>query len=558
MPAFPAFMDQEFTMSQPANSTPLQSYARALTILMGGVIAALPAWPTAVMAQSTSFIDGFVTTPGSPPQADTTVAAGGGMTMVINNDPTGKGESQFIVQSGPGKDATPLIVTDMQGTAINTADTGGLATNIGSANAAAGTVLIRSGVDSVVNTSIRAVTVLGPNIYINNVGTDPIAPLSPPTGDTTIGNATGTVTLLGTTNINGQGIADTTIGNGTGSITLLGPTRINTDGTGATDIGNGNADTVVTATGGTGRLSLANDSAVIGVDGGGSFSAGSGSAMISGTGPLATNGTSGTSSGMGAGAVTVHSAARTIAPGTTINNALAGKSYQTQVNGNMYVDGNMYINGTIDYVSSNSATTTVIGEGTATSTLVSANQGTTGGTAIVMKGATGTRAVVDNGVISMTSSGQAAESSVAMTLTDGVGNTHGLAITESNTVLSGGTHSTSMVLDDGGVTFRDTSGGGPARLTGVADGSGDFDATNYRQLRNVIRGVASATAIANIPQVDPGKRFAVGVGLGAFDGQTAVAVGASVRYRPNLVMKLSVGTVSGTKPTVGMGAAMSW
>jgi hypothetical protein len=72
---------------------------------------------------------------------------------------------------------------------------------------------------------------------------------------------------------------------------------------------------------------------------------------------------------------------------------LNGKTYQNKVNGNLLVDGNVYINGTLDYVSSNSANTTVVGVG-GTSNL-SSTQGTTAGTAIVMKGSAGTQTVVD-------------------------------------------------------------------------------------------------------------------------------------------------------------------
>lgn len=50
------------------------------------------------------------------------------------------------------------------------------------------------------------------------------------------------------------------------------------------------------------------------------------------------------------------------------------------------MDGNVYINGTLDYVSSNSASTTVIGTDEGTSIFEDASQGTIGGTNIVMKG----------------------------------------------------------------------------------------------------------------------------------------------------------------------------
>jgi autotransporter adhesin len=75
----------------------------------------------------------------------------------------------------------------------------------------------------------------------------------------------------------------------------------------------------------------------------------------------------------------------------------------------------------------------------------------------------------------------------------------------------------------------------------------------------VSQGIASTTAIANIPQVDQDKTFAVGVGVGSFNSQSAVAVGATFRPMPNAVLKASVGTGgSGGKVVFGAGAAMSF
>jgi hypothetical protein len=66
------------------------------------------------------------------------------------------------------------------------------------------------------------------------------------------------------------------------------------------------------------------------------------------------------------------------------------------------------------------------------------------------------------------------------------GQAHGLAVNQNRTVLSGGTRSTSLTLNDDGATFANTATGGPARVTGVADGAHNFDAINYGQLRGGI------------------------------------------------------------------------
>jgi hypothetical protein len=116
----------------------------------------------------------------------------------------------------------------------------------------------------------------------------------------------------------------------------------------------------------------------------------------------------------------------------------------------------------LDYVSSNSANTTVVGA-TGTSNLSSA-QGTTAGTAIVMKGSAGTQTVVDaNGKLSNIVTAGAAQSTAALTLTNGDGNTHGIVVTETQTTMSGGRNSTSMTLHDDGATFANSTNGQTAR-----------------------------------------------------------------------------------------------
>ena len=71
-------------------------------------------------------------------------------------------------------------------------------------------------------------------------------------------------------------------------------------------------------------------------------------------------------------------------------------------------------------------------------------------------------------------------------------------------------------------------------------------------------GIASSVAMANIPLVDTGKTFAVGVGLGGYDGQSALALGASYRISPNGVFRASVSTGSAAKTAVGAGVSFSW
>ena len=309
----------------------------------------------------------------------------------------------------------------------------------------------------------------------------------------------------------------------------------NNIGTGAAfastnNIGSTNAGTTVIATGGNSVLSVANTQA--------SLTAGA---------VLGTNGTVGTTSGSGSGGLTVYNTAQTIGPNTTIRTALSptgildGKTYQNKVNGNLLVDGNVYINGTLDYVSSNSANTTVVG-GAGTSNLNS-TQGTTAGTAIVMKGSAGTQTVVDgHGKLTNIVTTGAAQSTAALTLTNGDGNTHGIVVTETQTTVSGGRLSTAMTLNDDGATFSNTTNGEPVRVHGIADGTAPHDAVNVQQLG---AGLAMVAGLAALPQVEQGKKFAIGLGTGGYMSHVSLAGGLSARIRDNFVVKAGAAFVPG-------------
>lgn len=190
---------------------------------------------------------------------------------------------------------------------------------------------------------------------------------------------------------------------------------------------------------------------------------------------------------------------------------------------------------------------------------------TTGEMAIVNLGQAGRHATIgSDGTITMTSAA-ATESTASLTLTNGLGNTHGIAITERQTVLSGGTRTTALTLNDTGATF--STDGRPARVTGVADGSSDFDAVNFRQLKRLVnetetklsRGTAGVAALGGIPQVDTNKTVSLGGGVGVYNGQAAWAVGASVRLAKNAVIKAGVSfSNSSDSITSGIGMAFSW
>lgn len=75
--------------------------------------------------------------------------------------------------------------------------------------------------------------------------------------------------------------------------------------------------------------------------------------------------------------------------------------------------------------------------------------------------------------------------------------------------------------------------------------------------RNAYSGIAATTALTMVPEVDPGRRFALGVGAATYRGYQAVAVGASARVNDRVKLKAGVGIASGG-PTAGIGASMQW
>ncbi|MGW8169889.1 MAG: YadA-like family protein [Sulfurovaceae bacterium] len=124
-----------------------------------------------------------------------------------------------------------------------------------------------------------------------------------------------------------------------------------------------------------------------------------------------------------------------------------------------------------------------------------------------------------------------------------------------NETSDGGTeiYTTTTMYDDLDMTDN--------QIHGLAPGTLGTDAVNLNQLNGIendmSKGIAAATALANIPQVDQGKTYSLGIGYGHFNGENALAIGGSWRYNTDGIMKVSVGT-GGSGATVGVGTAMSW
>jgi autotransporter adhesin len=112
------------------------------------------------------------------------------------------------------------------------------------------------------------------------------------------------------------------------------------------------------------------------------------------------------------------------------------------------------------------------------------------------------------------------------------------------------------------------SSGSERRITNVAPGVNSTDAVNVSQLRGVQQninhiakkayaGVAGATALTMIPDVDAGKKFALGLGVGNYQGTAATAIGFTARLTENIKLRGGV-SASSSGSTAGVGVSYQW
>lgn len=71
-------------------------------------------------------------------------------------------------------------------------------------------------------------------------------------------------------------------------------------------------------------------------------------------------------------------------------------------------------------------------------------------------------------------------------------------------------------------------------------------------------GVSAAFASAGIPQVTDGQRFAMGAGIGGYEGESALAVGFSTRVTHAVVLKASVASDSQSGFGYNAGVSVGW
>jgi hypothetical protein len=221
--------------------------------------------------------------------------------------------------------------------------------------------------------------------------------------------------------------------------------------------------------------------------------------------------------------------------------------------------GNLKVMGTTTLQGATTVNNTLAVNGA--TTVVGATNINTTGTAATSIGNADAAATVVGNVVTATAGNSALalqNGEARVTVTNSLGNTHGLVVGESSTTLSGGTRSTNLTLNDNGATFSNAATGAPTRVTGVANGAGDFDAVNVRQFSAAVAGVAAS---ANIPGLDTNKTTSVGVGLGSYMNSQALAFGGSYRFSDKGVLRASLATglnTGGSKTTFGIGAGWSW
>ncbi len=72
------------------------------------------------------------------------------------------------------------------------------------------------------------------------------------------------------------------------------------------------------------------------------------------------------------------------------------------------------------------------------------------------------------------------------------------------------------------------------------------------------RGIAIATALASMPDLEPGKRMGLGIGTGTYDGHNAVSAAFIVRASDNAKFRVNAGTAGDGKFAFGAGGMFSW
>jgi autotransporter adhesin len=154
-----------------------------------------------------------------------------------------------------------------------------------------------------------------------------------------------------------------------------------------------------------------------------------------------------------------------------------------------------------------------------------------------------------------------------------VGNTTGI-VTIAGSAVNVGTNSGSSVTL-GSNTGNSTVSLNGNRLQNVGAGVAGTDAVNLNQVNSLMSsttsqitslqnqantnksGISGVSAMANIPSLSASQKNNFGVGIGAFQGSSAIAFGGNFRIKDNLVGKISASLSSGNYVT-GAGLSFGW
>jgi autotransporter adhesin len=127
-----------------------------------------------------------------------------------------------------------------------------------------------------------------------------------------------------------------------------------------------------------------------------------------------------------------------------------------------------------------------------------------------------------------------------------------------SSAMTGGT--TSLTVTNSGVNLSGTAGA-PVVLSGVANGVAANDAVNLSQLDAVSSklsgGIAMAMAMTQMPTPQGDHRFAVGMAVGNYNDETAIAIGGTALLDDNWALRGAISKSNG-QTGAGLGLGYSW
>ena len=130
-----------------------------------------------------------------------------------------------------------------------------------------------------------------------------------------------------------------------------------------------------------------------------------------------------------------------------------------------------------------------------------------------------------------------------------------LALEDSSADLRGGSAGNGLNINNTGATFSNASGE-PIQVTGVADGTSEFDAVNIGQFGS---GMAALSALNAVPDIRKGDSFSFGIGFGNYMGYDAVAFGGKAYFDENITMNFAIATGNRSyEPVYSIGFGASW